>query len=288
MKLLDVWCAYQQEKSLVLAPTTIQHDFRQAGRWLSRCPYQGLTECRMAMTWLLQQEPSKAAARVAQYLKSCLAWAAQEDVGFLPRNPVASFQLPKKPQQDDPRVIPIEVMPVVLEALKASSGNCHSKGARWDLVTDFHLQTGLRPAEGFALTWDDVDWDEKRVKVCKNLTLTHGVRNRTKTGRTRWVPLNGPSMQVLHTLQLLHNETHLFPWPRQSYMSAFRRVMGRLHAAGVIPERYRPYDLRHTQISVALERGIPVTQVASWAGNSPEMCWRHYAGVVGDYELPAI
>lgn len=288
MELLDLWSSYQTEKALVLSPTTIEHDYRQVSNWLSRCPHQALTEARLAMCWLLQQQPEKAAKRVAAYLKSALAWAAKEDVGLLPRNPVASFALPKNHQQEEPRVIPIQVVPAILKALKATSFECSSRGARWDLVAQFHLQTGLRPAEGFGLTWEDVDFEGKRVRICRNMTLTHGIRNRTKTGRQRWVPLNEPAMQVLHNLQELHSEPALFPWSRTSYMTSFRRVMQRLYERGIIAARYRPYDLRHTQISVALEAGVPVTQVARWAGNSPEMCFKHYCGVVGDYQLPAI
>ena len=49
MKLLDLWNAFQQEKSLVLSPTTIQHDFQQVGQWLRRCPHHSVQEARLAM-----------------------------------------------------------------------------------------------------------------------------------------------------------------------------------------------------------------------------------------------
>jgi hypothetical protein len=284
MELLDVWQAFAREKSFVLSPTTMAHDYVQVGLWLARCPHQSLSDTRLAMYWLLEQQPHKAAKRVAQYLKSALRWAATEDVALIPRNPLASFQLPKNDQLPEPRVIAVDKVPVMLEWLRESA----SQGARWDLIAALHLQTGLRPAEGFGLTWDDVDWDNKRLRIARNLTLTHGVRNRTKTGRERWVPCNGPAMQILHTLRKLHNEPQILPWSRTGYMTAFRRTMQRMYDRGLIPARYRPYDLRHTNISVALERGIPVTQVASWAGNSAEMCWRHYAGTTGSYTMPSI
>lgn len=284
MDLLDLWLAYQKEKSFVVSPTTLHHDYRQVELWLSRCPHQQLSDARIAMSWVLQQSPAKAAKRVAQYLKSAMRWAATEDVALLAKNPVASFRLPKPDQQEEPRVIPVELVPLILKALRQGG----SIGHRWDLVADFHLQTGLRPAEGFGLTWEDIDFARSRVKVCRNMTITHGIRNRTKTGRERWVPLNEPAMQVLHRLQNLHKETMVFPWSRASYMTAFRRTMQRLYDRGLIPARFRPYDLRHTQISVALERGVPVTQIASWSGNSPEVCWRHYAATTGNYAMPAI
>ena len=38
-----------------------------------------------------------------------------------------------------------------------------------------------------------------------------------------------------------------------------------------------PYDLRHAAVSTWLNAGISPTQVAEWAGQSPEVLWRNYA-----------
>jgi hypothetical protein len=37
------------------------------------------------------------------------------------------------------------------------------------------------------------------------------------------------------------------------------------------------YDLRHAAVSTWLNAGISPTQVAEWAGQSPEVLWRNYA-----------
>ena len=39
-----------------------------------------------------------------------------------------------------------------------------------------------------------------------------------------------------------------------------------------------PYDLRHAFVSTMLNAGISPAQVAEWAGQSPEVMWRIYAG----------
>ncbi|GAA0802025.1 integrase [Spirilliplanes yamanashiensis] len=48
-----------------------------------------------------------------------------------------------------------------------------------------------------------------------------------------------------------------------------------------------PYDLRHAAISTQLNAGISPTQVAEWAGQSPEILWRNYAKCLagGEQEL---
>lgn len=52
-------------------------------------------------------------------------------------------------------------------------------------------------------------------------------------------------------------------------------------------ERYRcPYTTRHTFITMALEAGVTVPQVAKLVGNSPEVTMRHYAGNLLKMEVP--
>lgn len=46
----------------------------------------------------------------------------------------------------------------------------------------------------------------------------------------------------------------------------------------------RPYDLRHACVSTWLAAGVPVTQVAAWAGHSVEVLLRTYAKVVAGHE----
>ncbi|MGH6656178.1 MAG: integrase, partial [Actinocrinis sp.] len=46
----------------------------------------------------------------------------------------------------------------------------------------------------------------------------------------------------------------------------------------------RPYDLRHACVSTWLGAGVPVTQVAAWAGHSVEVLLRTYAKVVAGHE----
>jgi protein gp37 len=41
-----------------------------------------------------------------------------------------------------------------------------------------------------------------------------------------------------------------------------------------------PYDLRHAGVTGWLNAGVPVPEVAEWAGHSPEVLWRIYAKCV--------
>ena len=62
------------------------------------------------------------------------------------------------------------------------------------------------------------------------------------------------------------------------------RIWRQARQAAFIPEVYAsplaetPYDLRHAFVSTNLNAGISPAQVAEWAGQSPEVMWRIYAG----------
>jgi len=282
MTLAELWDAYVAERSISLCPTSLVSDYGQTGKWLKRCPIQDIEQARQIMIWVLGQKPVLSARRVAMYLKSIFRWASQEDIAYLPRNPLASFRMPKAPQRDDEIVvIPRNEIGLVLAALAAKRTYISTD---WSLYTEFMIQTAMRTGEVRALTWADIQ--ENRILVHRNYTLTHGLKESTKTNKKRWVPLNAKCQAILEKLP--HDDRFLFPWNRLAFQSYFRKKMAPLHQAGLISHLYRPYDCRHTAISRWIEAGIPVPQVAAWAGNTSEVIFKHYCNTTQEYEMPVL
>jgi integrase len=159
----------------------------------------------------------------------------------------------------------------------------------WGAVSRFMLQTGMRTGEVFGLRWRDIAGD--RALVRGNMTLTHGYRASTKTGVSRSVPLNAKALGVVERLTPGSDDEHLFPGgsaARKAYQEHFARVATRLHSDGVVRSRYRPYSLRHTAITRWIEDGVPVAQVARWAGNSTAVVFEHYCGVSEEVVMPVV
>jgi hypothetical protein len=118
-------------------------------------------------------------------------------------------------------------------------------------------------------------------------------------GETRRVPCP----PVLTTIVRLHIATfglgpggRLFVGERNKAelpVLTINRIWRQARAAVFTPEVYasplaeKPYDLRHAAISTQLNAGISPTQVAEWAGQSPEVLWRNYAKCLagGEAEL---
>ena len=280
--LKGTWQQFLEERSISLSPTSLVTDYAQVTKWLGRCPIQDLRQGRQILIWVLQQTPIPASRRVCMFVRSMYRWAAAEDVAILPSNPVANFRMPKAPQKNvEITVIPRHEVPLVLIALAAKR---HHRRVNWSLFAEFMLQTAMRTGEVRAAKWGDIK--DGRLLVHSNYTLTHGHKASTKTNKQRWVPLNARAQEIAATLP--RETDYLFPWDRQAFQSFFSNRMQELHSAGLIEKKYRPYDLRHVAISRWLEAGIPVTQAASWAGNTSEVIWKHYAGSTTEYEVPVL
>lgn len=234
------------------------------------------------MIWTLGEKPVLSSRRVAMYLKTMYKWAAQEDLAYLERNPLASFKMPKAPQRDEEIiVIPRNEIGIVLAALEAKKTY---RQVNWSFYTEFMLQTAMRTGEVRALRWEDIR--DGKILVHANYTLTHGLKDSTKTNKKRWVPLNQRCQEILASLP--QESQFIFPWDRLSFQSYFRKKLKPLHDAELISHAYRPYDCRHTAISRWIESGIPVPQVAAWAGNTSEIIFKHYCNVTQDYEMPVL
>ena len=278
----SLWSAFVEERSISLCPTSLTSDYKQVSKWLNRCPIQNIDDARKIMIWALGEKPVLTSRRVAMYIKSMYRWAAQEDVAIVARNPLASFKMPKAPQREEEIiVIPRSETGLVLAALEAK---LTYRSVNWSWYTEFMLQTAMRTGEVRAARWDDIK--ENKLLVHQNYTLTHGLKNSTKTNKRRWVPLNNRCQEIL--AELPRKNDFIFPWNRLAFQSYFRKKLSPLHEAGLISHVYRPYDCRHTAISRWIEAGIPVPQVANWAGNTSEVIFKHYCNSTQEYEMPVL
>lgn len=278
--LRQAWQAFRAERAVTLCPTSLVADYKQVDRWIQRCPIDELDQGRAVLAWVLGEKPIKSARRVAMYIRSLYRWASAEDIALLPRNPVANFRMPKPPQSDDEvTVIPRQETALLFMALQA-----RQRKSPWSQYAEWMLQSAMRTGEVRAMRWDDIDGD--RVLVHSNYTLTHGLKNSTKTNKKRTIPLNQRCKELL--AELPRTSDYVFPVNRMAFMSFFRDRAIELQQAGLASHRYRPYDLRHTAISRWLEAGIPVAQAARWAGNSSEVIWKHYCNVTQEYEIPTL
>ena len=192
-----------------------------------------------------------------------------------------------KPSQRRDRV----VRPLAPEQVERLRGHLLARGRRRDSVFISVLAyAGLRPGEALALTWGDVR--ERTILVERALAL--GRLKTTKTGRTRTVRLLAPLAADLNEWRLAQGRPEegapVFPnrdgstWSDVTWRNWRRRVFAPTAAKAGLGADTRPYDLRHSFVSLLLLEGATVVEVARQAGHSPTITLSTYAHLFEELE----
>lgn len=142
----------------------------------------------------------------------------------------------------------------------------------------FELLTGLRRSELLALTWDNINLDERYIKVCQTIILTKNgeqLVKLTKSRRDRRVPLTD---EALHVLKLIRKYDSSFgyvfkyredkPLSFKGYYGRYQRCIDKLQA---IDSKFRyltPHKLRHTFATYLLRSGVNVETARRILGHS--------------------
>lgn len=139
---------------------------------------------------------------------------------------------------------------------------------------------GPRPSEQIALTWPNVDWRAKILRIERARVLKE--EKETKTARVRDHELSGKALEFLerqrgHT-QLRGASVFLDPVTGNLYNDEkpFRERYWR-PTLTALKIRYRtPYQMRHTYATMAIMAENNPAWIARQMGNSPAIMWKHY------------
>ena len=199
-------------------------------------------------------------------------------------NPCRSVRKPSQRRERVVRPLPPEKVELMREDLLAR------RRQRDAVLISVLAYAGLRPGEALALVWGDIR--ERTILVERAVAL--GMLKTTKTGQRRTVRLLGPLAADLSEWRLARGRPDdsalVFPgreggvWNDDAWRYCRRRVFARaVHAAG-LEGAVRPYDLRHSFVSLLLAEGATVVEVARQAGHSPAMTLSTYAHLFEELE----
>jgi integrase len=227
---------------------------------------------------LFEEESYDGNERASSYscvrLCSHVVWALVQLQGVLrcavewrriANNPVKAVKKPKVRRYREVRPLP----PLSVERLRiAAAGRRRTHGPRDATLIAVLAYAGIRPQEAQALRWSDVR--ERTLLIEKAADGQGGVKS-TKTGQTRTVRLLAPLAADLaewrSRCDQAEDEDLLFPnrsggiWNDGAWQSWHRDAW---HPAcdGAGIENARPYDLRHSFISLLIHEGRSVVEVA--------------------------
>jgi integrase len=195
--------------------------------------------------------------------------------GRIASNPVKAV---RKPRQVSRTVRPLA--PESVERIRLQLG------ARDATLVSILAYAGLRPGEALALGWRNVR--ERTILVDRAIAL--GTEKGTKTNATRTVRLLAPLAKDLAGWQRASDGRELVfprsdgaPWTDHDYRNWRKRIY-RPAALAAGLEAGRPYDLRHSFVSLLIHEGVSIVEVARQGGHSPEECLRTYAHTFEEFD----
>jgi integrase len=157
------------------------------------------------------------------------------------------------------------------------------------------FSVGCRPGELSALTWADVQLEQRRVLINKAWNSQKRILKTTKTSKIRVTPIPSSLARLLTAIKPEDAAPTdlVFPSPEGVFQDVHnflnRHWKPTLQKLGI---RYRPqYNTRHTVWSHAIAGSedvppMPIAEAAKYAGNRPETMMRHYLGAVTQSEMP--
>lgn len=232
-----------------------------------------ITSAQISALLLDMQGKGKAHATVVKVytiLNSLFKMAYLSDM--IVRNPMDKVERPK-PRKDEikPQTAQAYTAQEVRDILTALEG----EPLKWRAFIHLLIDTGVRRGEALAVQWEDIDFQENTILICRNLCYTPGkgiYLDTPKNGRCRMVDVGEDTLQLLKQIReqqgaggkyIFTQDNSLDPMHPTSPTHYFRQFSKR---NGI--KDFHPHKLRHTFASVAITAGADVVSVSETLGHS--------------------
>lgn len=190
-----------------------------------------------------------------KYIRAVFNFALEK--GYINRSPVPvmKFRIGDKLKA----VLTLEQARVFLEKAKEMESEWYP---HWCLA----LYTGMRNSELYALTWDKVDLDNRKIWVTCSWTRKDGYKDFTKSGEDRILEIAPPLLVILKELRLKYfDSTYVLPridkWDKGEQARELR-----IYLLGMGLPRLRFHDLRASWCTIMLSMGIEPIKVMKMGG----------------------
>lgn len=178
--------------------------------------------------------------------------------GVMPVNPMARVKLPT-PKRDEKRPLDGPQLASIIAAADELRELGH--------VFRFWADSGLRPGELFALTWEDFNLTTGTVRITKSLdSLTHKLKDPKTRKSRRTIQLDAGTVSILRGQEstgvfLPDSKGGMF-WASNFSEDVFAPIAEK---AGV--PWATPYTLRHTMATLLLRAAVPLKVVSERLGH---------------------
>ncbi|MBD2508979.1 tyrosine-type recombinase/integrase [Nostoc muscorum FACHB-395] len=299
--LKQLWAKYCEFKEHQVSATSYIQDFLgRYARAIENLPTKEISDAIAIRDHLLQTYPPYTCKRFLTQFSACCKWAVKSKL--INSNPFEGLAGDVRVKRwDTDKIDPFT--PAEREAIIRAFETHAVYNGYTDFVR-FLFLTGCRIGEAIALQWGHIN--HQCTEIYFSESHNRYGRTGTKTGVSRKFPCNARLQDLLLNIRPddYHKKMLVFSSPtvkKEISVNSFTGVIwrggmnGNRYYPGIVTQlvevgevsRYRPpYCCRASFITECLERGVPVTRVAKWCGHSPEIIYKHYAGVLGENSVP--
>jgi integrase len=299
--LLTIWARFLEFKAPQCTASTMRFQYRTFTNYIKRLPTHDLKRSNEIREWVLKNVPLDAAKRFMVRVSACCDWAL--GAALIKENPfLGAAKGIKRPKAlgngDEINPFTVEERDCILEAMlsdRFTSKFARVKHSYYHPLCFFLFHTGARFSEVAGLQWRHIRPDFKTLIFEQAAIATDeglAIREGLKTQALRTFPLNERMQRFLkdHKPVGAAQDDLVFPSPLGCFMASnnFRVRVWMPVLKGLGIDYRKPYQSRHTFITLMLGAGIGATDIAKWCGNSAEVIFRHYAGTSKNLAVPEV
>ena len=194
------------------------------------------------------------------------------DMGLITKNPFSKLKIPSQANPKRLFFVDKETCQKVLDACP---------DLQWRLIFSLARFGGLRiPSELVGLKWEDVFWNEKKIRVASTKTEHFAGKDH------RWVPLFPQILEPLLEAFKFAKKGDKFIFPRKitGASNLRQRLTSIIKKAGLSPWPKLFQNLRASR-ETELCQDHPLHVAAKWIGNTPKVAIGHYLQTIdSDWE----
>jgi integrase len=275
-----LWCKYVEYKQPTIKLSTLNY-YQEIGKKLEKVP-QSIVQALAVRDWLLRNISPAYTARILKHLSSAVDWGIQHEEINLIKNSYNRMgqEIKQTNQRAGADAFTIDEKEAILNAFLTSDYYDHY----YPLVY-FLFLTGCRPSEAIGLRWGDISNDFSAILFTGSIVEIKGQSVRmsgSKNNRVRSFPINSELRDLLEAVHRTEYSLDRLVFPSVqsiekpiAYINFCQRAWAKV-VTPIVDRHTTPYSCRDTFITEQIAANVPISVVAKWCDNSPQMIGTRY------------